>query len=1097
MPNLPTVSPIRNVLQANLSGVSPQAVAAPWQALSEAFGTVGTKLEEGEVADAAIEGGNATYRDPNGELKVDLRPNYSPQDRAFNRAAMGGFLARAQVEGRQGLQSLAQSADGDVKAYDTSSSTFIKEKLRSVPDPLKGPVALALSEDRQQYYAGVSEQNRRRTIEVSKGDILSRKKMLEDDLGSLALNGGITSPQYLAKQHELDGLLNELASNRDFNYSPTQANIDRQNILATNTAYAFAGQAQRFMDAGDTAGAMKLANTVMTDTSLHLSPQERYHFSGQIREQIRAYQSAQREQAKPYVEDAKDMVKNFKQGVGFDDDKVSDTANQLRSLGRPLDASNLLAARDQYRDLQSRKSSSTHDLVSATGQAMNGTSSPSPAGSAPANTMFSQIEQRNGLPAGYLARTMQIESGGRNLGPNSAGAEGYFQFVPSTAARMGVNPRDLNSSADGAGRLAAESARYLRTGLGRDPTGAELYLAHQQGAGGAMKLLSNPDANAASLVGTKAIIQNGGREDMTAAQFVQMWANKFNGTAGNATVSPGQSDVPSWVRDPEYIKGMRDSVTRRYEQSYDTFETMFKQGTLPSSDDMQTLLQAIPMFTSDSLRQKFSTLLSSEQFAENLRQQYPDPAQRGAVVDAIQSSFQANGADVAQYQAVQFYQQSEQAIADAKKNDAVGYAAKRYGGVVGQLQPIQTADTNALAGALQARDRAVGTLIDHGEIPAPVSAFSKSDLPTLTSIWRSGDSSQLSTLTANMLGNLSPRTFVATLEDPKYQEMITGAALSNDPIRHQAAMQQLDALASQVGLGEVEHAYSSDIVNRLQDWQAHVRYSSDAEVADWLKQRNDPQWQKRVEPLVRAGETEARKVTAQTIANRISGNWVMSATPPADADTLRMMQNDFVSLTGDRNGSINDTGKAQSQAIERMKEKWGTSDALGGRMMLYPPENFYPAFNGSHDWIGAQLQDFAKQRGIDPSNMALIADTKTEGNISNRQPPGYLVAKVDPATGFDNVITDEAGRPLRVFFDPQEGQQHAASAALEARRTRNDPWLVINRNTAVGPLLPDDMQNRQQRINEIIDERQKAYEHGGQQADEFLNQQLRDIGTGF
>jgi hypothetical protein len=154
--------------------------------------------------------------------------------------------------------------------------------------------------------------------------------------------------------------------------------------------------------------------------------------------------------------------------------------------------------------------------------------------------MFSGLEQHYSLPPGYLARTAQIESGGRDV-TNSIGAAGVFQFVPKTAAAMHVDPHNLESSADGAARLAVENSQRLRLGLGREPDGAELYLAHQQGGVGATKLLTNPNANAASLVGTKAIIQNGGTENMTAGQFTQMWANKYNGTKGatNVVASPG------------------------------------------------------------------------------------------------------------------------------------------------------------------------------------------------------------------------------------------------------------------------------------------------------------------------------------------------------------------------------------------------------------------------------------------------------------------------------------------------------------------------------------------------------------------------------
>lgn len=53
---------------------------------------------------------------------------------------------------------------------------------------------------------------------------------------------------------------------------------------------------------------------------------------------------------------------------------------------------------------------------------------------------------------------------GRNMGPSSAGALGPFQFMPSTAAGMGVNPLDFKSAAFGA-------AKYLGQYKGRGTAG--------------------------------------------------------------------------------------------------------------------------------------------------------------------------------------------------------------------------------------------------------------------------------------------------------------------------------------------------------------------------------------------------------------------------------------------------------------------------------------------------------------------------------------------------------------------------------------------------------------------------------------------------
>jgi hypothetical protein len=130
---------------------------------------------------------------------------------------------------------------------------------------------------------------------------------------------------------------------------------------------------------------------------------------------------------------------------------------------------------------------------------------------------------------GYLTRTAQIESGGgRNNLNTGSGAAGPFQFIPSTAKAYGLSdPYDFNMSADAAARLAMDNYNALKNGLGREPTMGELYLAHQQGSGGALSLLTNPTGSATETVGSKAVTANGGSEGMTNGQFASIWMKKF------------------------------------------------------------------------------------------------------------------------------------------------------------------------------------------------------------------------------------------------------------------------------------------------------------------------------------------------------------------------------------------------------------------------------------------------------------------------------------------------------------------------------------------------------------------------------------------
>lgn len=162
------------------------------------------------------------------------------------------------------------------------------------------------------------------------------------------------------------------------------------------------------------------------------------------------------------------------------------------------------------------------------------------------NPIFSTLEQKYNLPQGYLSSTYGIESNyGKNTGSNP-NVQGPFQFTTSTAKQYGLtDPNDLTQSADAAARLAADNSVKLRGVLGRDPTGAELYLAHQQGAGGAAGLLANPDQPAGAVTNPKFIAANGGDPSASAGDFVNKWASKFNNTGQDPTTGVGTVAGPA------------------------------------------------------------------------------------------------------------------------------------------------------------------------------------------------------------------------------------------------------------------------------------------------------------------------------------------------------------------------------------------------------------------------------------------------------------------------------------------------------------------------------------------------------------------------
>lgn len=86
--------------------------------------------------------------------------------------------------------------------------------------------------------------------------------------------------------------------------------------------------------------------------------------------------------------------------------------------------------------------------------------------STPYDADFAAATARYHLPAGLLREQARAESGFDPTVVSPAGAIGIMQFMPSTAAGLGINPRDPAQAIDGAGRLMARLlAKYGRVDL--------------------------------------------------------------------------------------------------------------------------------------------------------------------------------------------------------------------------------------------------------------------------------------------------------------------------------------------------------------------------------------------------------------------------------------------------------------------------------------------------------------------------------------------------------------------------------------------------------------------------------------------------------
>ncbi len=137
--------------------------------------------------------------------------------------------------------------------------------------------------------------------------------------------------------------------------------------------------------------------------------------------------------------------------------------------------------------------------------------------------------ETHGLNPDDFERMAQIESGFDPFAYHPVSrASGLFQFLPATARQYQLTAVfDPKANAEAAVSLWIDNERVLRQGLKRRPTPGEIYLAHQQGARGAIGLLTHSDKPAAEIVGYDAVTRNGGTGDMSAEAFANKWINRF------------------------------------------------------------------------------------------------------------------------------------------------------------------------------------------------------------------------------------------------------------------------------------------------------------------------------------------------------------------------------------------------------------------------------------------------------------------------------------------------------------------------------------------------------------------------------------------
>lgn len=174
-------------------------------------------------------------------------------------------------------------------------------------------------------------------------------------------------------------------------------------------------------------------------------------------------------------------------------------------------------------------------------------------------------------------------------------------------------------------------------------------------------------------------------------------------------------------------------------------------------------------------------------------------------------------------------------------------------------------------------------------------------------------------------------------------------------------------------------------------------------------------------------------------------DWKSSPIAPKDPLELQALRQDYeatflrlYSLSGDEVSS-------KAGALNALDRKWGVSEIGSSiQVMPNPPERFFPAISGSHDWMDHQAEDQVNHAFPGAQSWSAVTLPETEGAIGIRQTPSYGLF-VEDKDGTYHVLTPPAGAKPGWPFDYDAAHVQAVS---DFNATRGS---LLNAGTPPGP----------------------------------------------
>lgn len=1043
MVDLPQVPRRLAVTEAPTSLVTREDAAAPGKALGTALSSLGSAVDDAAVVVAQNEAQKAVTRDADGNLQVQLLPDFMGRaGRVFNETAKQSYLAQLDVQARDDLAKAHLDNQGNPDEFKVFADNYIDGLVGKQSDAgMQNAVRQRLTQVADQHYRGLQSQRASLDLRRANDALDSQILTAADDLEKLTRQG---APQedVTAAIGRFDGLLKQKVDNPLLSYSREHADRLRDEVMTRAYGGAVLDGVERAYQQGGYQAAVDHLNKAAGDLDGTIKQ------AAKIRQQglawLRGQESAFRGERDAISREwatARDQAETLPRATLLD---MKDRADAVGAVRVSNDIAVRMAAVDTVTALRGLPASE-RAAIAVSGK-VNLPLVDRIAAAESSNNPNAAAGTSSALGVGQFTRGTWLDLVGRYRPDLATGK------TPEQVLEL---RRDPALSRDMIARLADDNGRAMQA-ANVPVNDATLYLAHFLGSGDAIKVLkADPNAPINGLVQQPSIDANQSvfARAPTAGALVA-WAGRKVGV-GEADLTQSREGIMALGM---LKKDLGQDLTKRITD----LNTAVARQELPdvgAVSDLNTLVHAVG--TPDQQRRVAELGAMAE-----MRDRFATlpKAQRDAVVSSWLERGRA-GAPQFDRNLAASLQSANQKIDAAYKTDPYG-AYYQFGG--GQtLAPIDLTQPQAAASILQTKVQQQNTIRADQNMEA-FSVLRPGEAQAVRAALTQGDAASAGNI-LGALASLPPDIYKATMASEPMREAIGGLVRSYDPGKLNVAMTTLDRLWRGDPVG-FKQAYGDETLRRLQTWQARKDALTPTQMVEYFQRADDPAASKARKDLLEQADEKLKKLSSSDVASALGGSWSLTPglisrnvtgsdpLPPADPLAAATLTAEFRDLVRERYGDTGDIDKAKQQAAERLKTVWGPAVVNGGALMKYPPERFYPQVDGAYDWMRKDIEPaialyFGKPRynetlsvpGVkgEPVHTSenwsyrLLSDQQTEADVKSGRPPTYTVMVTDAATGRAEIVPASNGGPRRFAFDPAPAQA-AAREEFGQRRQNID-----------------------------------------------------------